>query len=164
MKRIGIRGALLILALSLFVGIGSAAQVSDTLSVSANVPVVCSLSTSPVNFGNYSGNDTYASGSVHVTCNIGISYTVSLSTGNSGTYSPRTLLDWGWLAATLNYNLYTSAAYTTIWGDASGVTGVISDTGTGSAQTHTVYGWLPAGQAAQFNDTYSDSVTVTVTY
>ena len=163
MKRIGIRGALLILALSLFVGIGSAAQVSDTLSVSANVPVVCSLSTSPVNFGNYSAIDTYANGSVHVTCNIGISYTVSLSTGISGTYTPRTLASFGYYD-TLNYNLYTSAAYTTIWGDATGVTGVISDTGNGSAQTQTVYGWIPAGQAAQANGTYSDSVTVTVTY
>jgi len=157
----------MILALSLFVGVGSAAQLSETLTVTANVPGICSLATSPVNFGLYSGSDTTANGAVHVTCNTGISYTIALAAGSSGSYSPRQMLGpfiSDFIHATLNYNLYADAAHTSIWGDGSGVTVVASDIGNNSAQSHTVYGLIPAGQNAQGNGGYGDSITVTVTY
>jgi spore coat protein U-like protein len=69
---------------------------------------------------------------------------------------------------TLQYNLYTTAALTTVFGDTSGSTGQDAGTGTGMANalTYTVYGQLPdsATNQASTPATYTDTITVTVTY
>jgi spore coat protein U-like protein len=49
-----------------------------------------------------------------------------------------------------------------VWGITIG-TDTVSATGNGAAQTHTVYGRVPA-QTTPAPATYSDTVTVTVTY
>lgn len=66
---------------------------------------------------------------------------------------------------TINYNLYTSSAYTTVWGDGTGSTGSISSTGNGvlTANTLTVYGRIPANQYSAANS-YSSTITATVIY
>src|SRR5205823_2483703 len=65
----------------------------------------------------------------------------------------------------LNYALYTDSARTTVWGDgAGGTTALISDTGTGSAQSKTIYGRVPSGQTSLPAGSYDDTVAVTVTY
>jgi spore coat protein U-like protein len=69
---------------------------------------------------------------------------------------------------TLQYNLYTTAALTTVFGDGTGATGTDAGTGTGMANAlqYTVYGQLPdnAANQASIPGTYTDTVTVTVTY
>ena len=63
----------------------------------------------------------------------------------------------------LNYALYTDSGRTTLWGD--GVTGsTIDDTGTGTAQSNTIYGEVLAAQASAPAGSYADTVVVTVTY
>ena len=70
----------------------------------------------------------------------------------------------------LQYNLFTSVAATTIWGDGTNSTGTVPGTGAGmaaaSTQTHTVFGQLPDNAFNQGapTGTYNDSITVTVTY
>jgi spore coat protein U-like protein len=68
---------------------------------------------------------------------------------------------------TLQYNLYTDTSRQTLWGD--GTTGsTTSGTGAGYAttQTLTVYGRLPDNSTNQNAPvgTYTDTITVTVTY
>lgn len=67
------------------------------------------------------------------------------------------------------YQLYKDSNYSTVWDATGGVTNVGEQgslkTGTGSAQTTTVYGKIPQGTAiASRPGVYSDSVVVTVTY
>lgn len=119
-------------------------------------------------FGTYSpfsGSAVDSTGAVAVTCTIGlgVSYTIKLGSGGSGTYSPRRLSSG---ASTINYNLYTSAARTTVWGDGSGSTGTISFSTLLEViglRRYTVYGRIPASQNVAAG-AYADSVVVTVEY
>lgn len=90
---------------------------------------------------------------------------VALSTGGSGTYSMRQMTGGAW---DLSYNLYTTSAGTTIWGDGTG--GSVSQTlsgGTVSAGqrrfSRTVYGRIPALQNVGAGS-YGDTVIMTVTF
>ncbi|HSN72952.1 MAG TPA: spore coat protein U domain-containing protein, partial [Steroidobacteraceae bacterium] len=72
------------------------------------------------------------------------------------------------LGGSLNYNLYTDAGFTTIWGDGTGGTGnqVGSGTGLGNSQAYTVYGQIP-DSGTNLNSAegdYADTVTVSVIY
>jgi len=67
----------------------------------------------------------------------------------------------------MQYNLYTSAARTQIWGDATGGTAKVSDSqllvfGT-SQHSYTTYGRIPALQDLA-PGTYTDTITVTLNY
>jgi spore coat protein U-like protein len=125
------------------------------------------LSATPVAFGTYNatvGSPTDASGTITLTCADGAddlpSLTVSLSTGIAGTFAPRHMVMGG---DNLIYNLYTSAAYATVWGDGTGGTATQSHTTGGNTTSFTVYGRVPAAQYVA-PGAYSDTITVTVTY
>lgn len=138
----------------------------------------CSVSTPGLNFGNYdvyAGGVTNGNGTLSVTCNLNpppnsaatVNYSISLSAGNSGSFVQRQMQSG---ANTLGYNLYTSNAYSVVWGDGTGSTATISgsmDLNNGHpSQTNllTVYGQIPALQDAGVSPSYLDNVTVTVTY
>src|SRR6185437_6963810 len=83
----------------------------------------CDVSAVGVNFGVYnplSVTATTATGTVSLSCTLGLfsSWTVGLSAGSSGSFAQRVLGGAGSLA----YNWYTSAAYSSVWGDGSGGT------------------------------------------
>jgi spore coat protein U-like protein len=132
----------------------------------------CSAGTTAVAFGNYnpiSATATTANGNVAVTCTALViftaAYVISLSAGNSGSFTTR-FMKLG--AVNLNYNLYTTSGYTSIWGDGTAGTSAISDSYTAIVigpvtRNYTVFGLLPALQAVGVG-TYTDTVTVTVTY
>jgi spore coat protein U-like protein len=61
----------------------------------------------------------------------------------------------------LAYGLYQNSNHSTNWGN---TTNLVSHTGTGSAILDTVYGEIAAGTAASTLGSYSDTITVTVTY
>ncbi|BBB14878.1 putative secreted pili protein [Candidatus Rickettsiella viridis] len=131
----------------------------------------CSVGTTGVAFGTYNptlGTADTANGNVAVTCSALVlftaSYVISLGKGASATYSPRFM---NLLGVHLNYNLYTTAGFTSIWGDATGGSVTVSDSYTAIAlsqtRNYTVFGRIPALQTVGAG-TYIDSVTVTVTY
>lgn len=103
-----------------------------------------------------------------MTCDVLVgllaSWTVALNTGNSSSFAPRLLGSGG---SHLTYNLYTSAAYSSVWGDGSGTTTLVSDQRTlivgSNISSYTVYGRIPAGQDAAAG-TYLDTIVVTVNY
>ena len=63
----------------------------------------------------------------------------------------------------LNYGLFRDSGRTVQWGNGTALGGQVSGTGSGSAQSLTVYGRIPASQLAT-PGSYSDSVVVTVEY
>jgi spore coat protein U-like protein len=148
----------------------------DTL-LTANfvVPSLCQLnSTSTVDFGNINDisttkHDYTAQGAVNSTCNYGTPYSIYLGDGNnriSGGFRRMTNGNNEFIP----YQLYKDSNYSTVWDTTGGVTNVggsggVSKTGSGSAQTTTVYGKIPQGTSiASTPGNYSDSVVVTVTY
>jgi len=72
------------------------------------------------------------------------------------------------VSATVQPNCTTTSALNTIFGDGTATTAMDSGTGTGMANafTYTVYGQLPdsATNQASTPGTYTDTITVTVTY
>ncbi len=120
----------------------------------------CSVSTLGINFGVY---DVFSSqpddiiGSITVGCAASTSYSIAISTG-FGTYASRTLTNGQY---SLFYNLFVDSTRTSIWGDGTSGTSIVSATNQG--HTHSVYGRIAPRQNAAVGD-YSDTVTVTVTY
>lgn len=131
----------------------------------------CTISASPVIFGNYdplSATPVTGTGTLTFQCQSGVTgggiiYTISLSSG-SGTFAQRTMTSG---PNVLKYNLYTSPALTTIWGDGSaGTSTVVTAINKGQAtqgQTNTINGNIPARQDV-VPGSYSDNITVTVTF
>lgn len=156
----------------LFAGFFVAGAVCTPLPASA---VLCGTVLEPVrvtttglNFGTYSpaSGDLAINGTVTMDCgllNIDIlpNFTISLSSGNSSTPLSRYMLHG---ATQLSYNLYTSGAHSSVWGDVSG--GIKQNYGTvlnSSAVNYTVYGVIFGGQYVT-PGAYGDSVIVTVSY
>ena len=160
-----------ILAIS---GTASAATATTTFTVSATLLKVCTVGATNINFGNYTpgGGALTGNSTISVKCTRTTPYTVALNAGTTagGTFGQR-LMAYG--AETLQYNLYTSAAFTTVFGDGTGTTGTGAGTGAGlgaAAQTYTAYGQLldnAVNQNAAPNaaaTSYADTITVTVAY
>lgn len=134
----------------------------------------CTVSATATAFGNYIPSAITATdsvGTITVNCGSNISaltanYTLALSTGGSASYAQRLLSSGG---HTLKYQLYRDLARTLVWGDGT----ASSSTVTGSvllsvlvpvAATHTVYGRITALQTSAYAGSYSDNITVTLTY
>lgn len=135
----------------------------------------CTAAATAVAFGSYDpfGAAVNATGNVRVTCsallNLGtINYTIALDKGTySAGFDPRQM---GSGANRLNYNLYTSNSYGTIWGDGSPGTATVDGAITllillsSVSADHPVYGQIPGSQTTTQVGSYSDTIFVTVTY
>ena len=137
-----------------------------SLPVTANVINDCIVTATSINFGGSVGVLTSAlsaTGTITAKCTNSDSYTIAL---NKGTTSGASLSDRqmsGSGSAVVHYQLYTNPGHSTIWGDGTSPTSTSGGTGTGSNQNYTVYG-LVSPQTTPAPNTYSDTITVTVSY
>jgi spore coat protein U-like protein len=143
----------------------AAQTITSQFNVTATVLNNCAVSASDLAFGNYSassGTPVTATTTLSVTCTASLGYTIALDGGTTtGLVAARAMKDAS--SNQLNYGLYTSGAYSTVWGDGTGSSQTVPGSGTGSAQSVTVYGRIPAAQYVAAGS-YADRVTVTVTY
>ncbi len=148
-------------------GFGSAhaATATGTLDVSATVGAVCSVTTTAVAFGPYSGAEINMTGGVSVTCTNLTPYNITLDAGQHYAAGYRTIAQG---LESMPYVLFTPNGDPEEWGDmgyggtyAFGIP--VADTGNGAAQPHTVNARLLAG-ASVSSGTYNDVVGVTVHY
>jgi spore coat protein U-like protein len=118
-----------------------------------------------VSFGAY---DVFATtpnnngvGSLTIRCQGGgaPTFVVTLSTGQSHSYVSRVMKSGG---NQLNYNLYTSAARTVVWGDGKGSLGAMT-VARNSTSTLSVFGQIPAAQDVAVG-IYTDSIVATVNF
>ena len=146
-------------------------------ALEARAAADCTVSAVGVNFGVY---DPYLAtpddsvGEITVTCThlsgpaVNVRYTVTLSTGGSGSFAPRRLRAG---PALLGYNLWSDPALSSVWGNGSGgtviVTGLLKvGPGVGNGvrtAVHPIYGRIPALQDAAEGE-YLDSIVATLTY
>jgi len=141
---------------------------TNQLIVSSASAASCTVSSSGVSFGSFSPLTLAyvdSTGSITVNCTDVSSYSISLSTGTgSGTYSQRRMVSGGY---DLYYNLYWEATYQQIWGDGTSGSYPVSlnNPVNGQNYLHTIYGRIPlSSQRAAHVGTYSDTITVTVSY
>jgi spore coat protein U-like protein len=143
----------------------AAGTVTDTFDVTLTIQAGCEVSApNDLNFGTVTFLDAAltTTADFSVRCTSGTDGTISLNggIGSSGTVATRTM-ETG--ANAVNYSLYTTAGYATIWGDGTSGTSTVSHNGTGSTTTLTIYGQVPS-QSTPLAATYSDTITITVTY
>jgi spore coat protein U-like protein len=129
----------------------------------------CTISAVGVAFGAYNpqsaANDD-ATGTVTLACPTAVTApVVELSTGGSGTYSPRRMTNG---AFNINYNLYTTAARTVVWGNGTGGTVKLTlSGGTVSGGTRnfsrSIFGRAPGSQNVGAGS-YLDTIVLTVTF
>jgi spore coat protein U-like protein len=137
-----------------------------TFNTTASVAAHCSVSAANLSFGavNPLSSQVDATTTLTVNCTKNSAYTVGLDAGvTAGTAIAQRLMANG--ANTMQYNLYTNAARSSIWGNSAG--SWVSGTGAGlaAAQTLTVYGRVASGQTNLAVGNYQENtITVTVTY
>lgn len=138
---------------------------TTTFTVSADVVDDCSVSANNLTFADYdptSESNDDSTTTVDVTCTVNTAYDIGLSAGmgSGATVTTRKLTD---ATNTLNYSLYSDSNHSTVWGNTVS-TDTMSSTGTGSQQAFTVYGRIPGSQNTAVPGSYTDTITVTVTY
>jgi spore coat protein U-like protein len=111
--------------------------------------------------GVIAANDD-ASTTLSVQCTNTTPYNIGLSAGlgTGATVASRKMTGTG--GALVNYTLYSDTNRTTVWGQTVG-TDTVSASGSGAAQSYTVYGRVPV-QTTPAPGAYTDTITVTVTY
>jgi spore coat protein U-like protein len=156
-------------AATLAAGGAQAATTTTTFAVTASVQSTCSASAPTLAFPNYTpgagaqiGNTT-----ISVKCTKNTAFTVALNPGSTtGDAFAQRLMGSG--ANTLQYNLFTTAALTSIFGDGTGGTATVGGTGLGVATANSVqvFGQVPdsATNQAAVAGNYSDTITVTVSF
>lgn len=134
----------------------------------------CSASAQAASFGTYdpnaSGSDDTA-GQVTVSCSTlsagkqTVAYQINLSAGGGGNLANRRMSSG---VNKLSYNLYIDNARQRIWGDGTGSSSVVSDSGSiallgGLTRNYPVYARIPAKQNVRAG-IYVDTITVSVIY
>src|SRR3954454_6397225 len=141
-----------------------AATATSTFTVQVTLTASCTInSAATLNFGSQgilSANVDQTS-TLQVQCTNTTPYNIGLDAGvgSGATVAVRKLTSGG---NTVNYSLYTDAGRATLWGNTVG-TDTVAATGNGAAQSYTVYGRVPS-QTTPAPGTYTDTITVTVTY
>lgn len=133
--------------------------------VSANVPGQCyAYSASDLDFGSVAGfiaANVDQTSAIGLTCTRRTAWQLGLDNGSNALLGQRRMRQ-GATAQYVNYDLYLDPARSQRWGNVLN-TDTLQGTGTGAAQTATVYGRVPSGQSAAAGS-YSDTITVTITY
>ena len=134
----------------------------------------CQVSAGSLNFPTYDIFSTFPTDStatLHVSCNAPeqnphapLPVTIALSSGASGNFAQRQMLSLAGGTDHLNYNLFTNASYSSIWGDGAGssitLTNILDKNTPWDA---VIYARIPARQNVRAG-TYSDVITVTVNW
>ncbi len=142
----------------------SAATASSSFNSTITILSTCTIvSTNTLDFGTTGllNANVDSAANFDVQCTNGTAYDVQLDAGTTagGSIATRKMTGGG---ATVDYTMWRDAGRTLNWGETDG-TDTVGGTGNGAAQTLTVYGRVPT-QTTPAPGTYTDSVTVTISY
>jgi spore coat protein U-like protein len=137
---------------------------TSNFDVTMKIIADCTIAANALDFGQTQGvlaATVSVSTTMSVTCTNTTPYNLGLNAGSGtgSTTAVRYMSGTGGNTATVRFNLYQSAGATN-WGNTQG-TDTKAGTGSGVAQTITVYGEVPAQLTPQ-PDTYRSTITATV--
>lgn len=137
--------------------------INASIPVTMNIQATCTLSTTSMAFGTFTGLDKDATATLTVTCTDTTTYEVGADNGQHSAYiGVYAKYMTGPSTTDLRYHLYTDAARSIEWGSTSG-SNEFTGTGTGLAQVITVYGTIKSNFKA-VSGNYADTVTLTITF
>ena len=141
---------------------------TGSMIVSTRVDMACVMTVGALTFLSYqttSTDDNTAQGTITSTCTSGGAAKITIGLGDglhsdSLDASPMRQMKSG--SDVLRYDLYSDSGRSTLWGNTAD-TG-LAITGTGSSKITPVYGTIPSGQDVPADSTFTDTVSVTLTY
>jgi spore coat protein U-like protein len=135
---------------------------TTVIHMSATVAATCSISATDLSFGAYSRTQLDGTTTLSATCTSSTPFNIGLNQGVTlgATVTTRKMAGPG--SQFLSYKLFKDSARTLNWGNTVG-SDTVSSTGTGTAQSFTVYGRIPAAQNVG-GGTYQDTITATISY
>jgi spore coat protein U-like protein len=154
------------------VSMAQAGTTTANLTATITVTAACTINAAALTFPATPGTSLLAaavtgSTTVSVTCTSGSPYAIGMSNGGNYANSTRNMASGGNL---IGYGLYVDPAYTYPWTTAAGNSACTTandcylGTGNGSAQSVSIYGQVPIIATAPPSGTYSDTVTMTITF
>jgi len=168
------RRILIVLAGFALVSIAAESRVSAqsesataSLAISASVRKNCTITTSPVAFGNYDSVAANATapldgiGAVIVTCTKGAPAKVGLNDGSNSQGTTRRMSQGA--ADFLTYELYKDTGHATRWGNTADTSLDIPAATSQTPRTFSVYGRVAPAQTAAVGS-YTDTVMATVNF
>lgn len=147
----------------------AAATSSGTMSVTATVPSGCTVTTSNLDFGVYNGAAVNATSDITLVCTASSTASIALNAGQNAVtpnvVSTRQLNEAN-SSNKLAYDVFRDAAHSLEFGDTTGTNTLdnVSVAAGATGQTVTAYGRMPDNAGTLIAGTYTDSISVTVTY
>ncbi|MBI1866762.1 MAG: spore coat U domain-containing protein [Methylocystis sp.] len=138
--------------------------VTSTFQSRVTIAATCVIGgASTLDFGSPGvlGSNVDQTSTIQVTCTNSTAFNIGLDKGTNGA-SVTTRLMKGSGSETIQYSLFTDSSRLLNWGNTA-PTDTDNGTGSGSSQSFTVYGRIPI-QTTPSPDTYTDTITVAVTY
>jgi spore coat protein U-like protein len=136
---------------------------TGNFAVTMTVQATCTISTSSMTFGNYTGTTVLGNGTLTITCTNTTPYNITANAGlhwQGGSWYDAYMT--GPAGALMKYNFYQDSAHTKVWG---GTVGYDSEAGTGNSlpQIYTAYGVLLGG-SYKIPGAYTDTLTFIINY
>lgn len=151
-----------------------AGTATSNLTVQITITASCTINAATLDFGaSVAGTTLVASNvdaatTVSVTCTNGSPYSIGMD--NGANFSATRRMKQGATSNYLSYGLYTDSGRANAWTTATNNTTCAASnscflgTGSGSAQSVNIYGRVPSTGTAPPTGTYTDTVTMTITY
>ena len=160
--------SLLVLALAAAVGSAQAATVDDSFLVSIEIRETCTINVAAadVAFGQVDRSAAADAGStLSVTCTTGTPWVLGLNNGLNASSPTVSATNRRMTSGSdfVPYGLYRDASRSQLFGSTAG-TDTASGTGTGAAQSVSVFGRVTAASTNVASGLYQDTVVAQVTY
>jgi spore coat protein U-like protein len=161
----------LVLGLLCAASTAQAGTATASLTVQITITASCTINAATLTFPSTAGTALLSaavtgSTTVSVTCTNGSAYSIGMDNGANFS-TTRRMASGG---AFIGYGLYTDVGLTHAWTTAASnstcttTNSCYLGTGNGSAQSINIYGQVPITATAPASGTYSDTVTMTITY
>jgi spore coat protein U-like protein len=172
MRRICAFAGLFVCSIAIHESSAQAGTATANLTVQIIITAACTINAATLNFGTVPGTTLVGSAvtsstTVSVSCTNGSPYSIGMDNGANVSGAQRRMKSG---ANYLNYGLYVDAGYVNPWttSASNSTCTTASDcylgTGNGSAQSINIYGQVPLVGTAPPSGTYTDTVTMTITY
>ncbi len=133
-------------------------------NVTLTVQKACTVGATDIAFGTHDFTEAgplNANSTITVKCTKGTAYTVALNKGTNGASETARVMKGATTTDTVAYTIANNSSGGTNWGTTAGTVG---GTGNGANQTLTAYGQVLTSALNVTPDSYSDVVTVSVSY